>query len=316
MKKSLEGISSSQELLSTLKEIVILKQEEEEEKDEEPKLADDDDNGDDTTREHNKCEIKRALSPSLTVQEAVSLVKLTLDAIMSGMDGGEDTNNDDEEDENKDQLDDDKKDGNVVIPLKTISAAKSLLQSSTAPTDTKDKLKEQLETFLKKQRLVFTRCSNENDPEKRTKEQEAFQKRLTMLRLRQQERNYSGLTSNIDKRVEQDETISGMMYATSVGANMIVAPITFGVFMYFFGAKFFSWMDDHQGGGSQRKEGQLDVRGVIVGVISGVIMLFIEMILFVIRNHEMDKYMTKKKKTDRTNAFGYNKKRAERTFMG
>lgn len=289
MKKSLEGVSCSQELQSTLEKIVALPQS----KDKEPTFKDD--NDDDAK---HTCEIKKALSPNLTILEASSFLRSALD-ITKTIDDGE------TEDETRDK-------DVIVIPLKTIPAAKFLLESSSTASNEKDELNDQLQTCLQKSKLIFTRPPTVE--KELTKEQLSFQKRLTMLRLRQQERKYTGLTSNIDKKVEQDEAISGMMYATSVGANMIVAPITFGVFMYFFGSKIFTWFDDSES--ASRKEGQLDIRGVIVGVISGVMMLFIEMILFVIRNHEMDKYLTRKKKTDRTNAFGYSKKRAERTFMG
>jgi len=102
-----------------------------------------------------------------------------------------------------------------------------------------------------------------------------------------------------------------MTYAASIGANMIVAPISIGVLIYFFAGKLFAFIVP----GYQVEEGKINIHGVIVGVISGVVMLFIEMILFVIRNHEMDRFITKKMKKHK-NPFGYEKKAAERTYQG
>jgi len=81
---------------------------------------------------------------------------------------------------------------------------------------------------------------------------------------------------------------------------------------YFFAGKLFAFIIPNY---QQVDDGKLNIHGVIAGVISGVIMLFIEMILFVIRNHEMDKFVTKKMKTKK-NPFGYDKKTAQRTFQG
>jgi len=143
----------------------------------------------------------------------------------------------------------------------------------------------------------------------------AYQRRLERLRLAEQERKYTKLTSNLDKTEDMDATVKGMMYATSVGLNMIVAPISFGVFMYFFSGALFGYWDAEEVD-SGRGGDKLDIRKVIIGVVSGVAMLFIEMILFVIRNHEMDRFMTKKMKTQKKNPFGYVKSREKRTFNG
>lgn len=40
----------------------------------------------------------------------------------------------------------------------------------------------------------------------------------------------------------------------------------------------------------------VDIRRVIIGVISGVLMLFIEMLLFVIRTHEFDRGLRRKQR--------------------
>ena len=119
------------------------------------------------------------------------------------------------------------------------------------------------------------------------------------------------MTQNLDSAPADDATLKSMTYAASIGANMIVAPISIGVLMYFFAGKLFAFIVP----GYQVEEGKINIHGVIVGVISGVVMLFIEMILFVIRNHEMDRFITKKMKKHK-NPFGYEKKAAERTYQG
>jgi len=106
-----------------------------------------------------------------------------------------------------------------------------------------------------------------------------------------------------------------MTYAASVGLNMIVAPISFGVFMYFFAGsifnRFFGSDNDND------TSGNVDIKRVIAGVVSGVCMLFVEMILFVIRSHELDSSVRKKgkRKENRANPFGYTQKSMERVFV-
>lgn len=55
---------------------------------------------------------------------------------------------------------------------------------------------------------------------------------------------------------------------------------------------------------------------MIAGVVSGVVMLMIEMILFVIRSHEIDKATSKRARTMKTGAFGYYTANTERHFKG
>jgi len=55
---------------------------------------------------------------------------------------------------------------------------------------------------------------------------------------------------------------------------------------------------------------------VIAGVVSGAIMLMVEMVLFVIRSHEMDKATRKKAKTAKPGAFGHYTSNTERHFKG
>ena len=111
-----------------------------------------------------------------------------------------------------------------------------------------------------------------------------------------------------------------MMYATSVGLNMVVAPITFGVFMYFFAGSIFSRFFDSEidiNAPPQTNVNQIDIRRVIAGVVSGVFMLFVEMILFVIRSHELDASVRKKsrRRENRANPFGHTTKNAARVYV-
>ena len=161
----------------------------------------------------------------------------------------------------------------------------------------------------------------------------AFERRLERLRLRDEERSYMKLTTNLKTHSslrDDDVTVKSMMYAASIGLNMIVAPVTFGVFMYFFAGGVFGRFfdedppgegdaDDDSGrrGGGRVVGGGVDVRRVIAGVVSGVFMLFVEMILFVIRSHELDASVTKKsrRRENRANPFGYTEKSMARVYV-
>jgi|EP00979_Chaetoceros_neogracilis_P001531 hypothetical protein len=183
------------------------------------------------------------------------------------------------------------------VPLRAIAISKSIAsKGSQALGNLNDALRNGTLQYTKPQEKKIT---------------QAYQSRIQKLQLAEQERKYSKITKNLDTSPADDQTIKSMTYAASVGMNMIVAPISIGVIMYFFAGKLFAFMVP----GYEQEDGKINIIGVIAGVIAGVIMLFIEMILFVIRNHEMDKYVTKKMKRQK-NPFGYDKKRAERTFVG
>lgn len=193
-----------------------------------------------------------------------------------------------------------------VLPLKAIKITKAIL---TRQKDRKSQLKK-LDKSLCNAKLVFNSDEPRTSPEVEANKS-AYEKRINKLKLKEQERNYSKLTSNLDNSIADDTNMKSMTYAASVGANMIVAPISIGVLMYFFAGKLFAFVVPSYKVG----EGKIDIAGVIAGVITGVVMLFIEMILFVIRSHEMDKFVTKKMKKE-VNPFGYDKKAAQRTFKG
>mmetsp|Transcript_14446 Transcript_14446/g.22575 ORF Transcript_14446/g.22575 Transcript_14446/m.22575 type:complete len:82 (-) Transcript_14446:74-319(-) len=81
--------------------------------------------------------------------------------------------------------------------------------------------------------------------------------------------------------------------------------------MYFFAGQMFTWIaDDDESATTANHHRILETRRLIAGVVSGVAMLFIEMILFVIRTHEFDKAMSKKKRKKTPSPFGYTKPKA------
>ena len=192
---------------------------------------------------------------------------------------------------------------NDYIPLQAITIAKSIAIKLSLLLEL-----EALNVALQNKTLIYSK------PQDTKTTSAAYKSRIQKLQLAEQEKQYSNITKNINTAPDDDQTIKSMMYAASVGMNMIVAPISIGVIMYFFAGKLFAFIiPDYQ-----QEKGKINIHGVIAGVLVGVIMLFIEMILFVIRNHEMDKFVTKKmkRKKDHMNPFGYDKKLAERTFEG
>jgi hypothetical protein len=191
------------------------------------------------------------------------------------------------------------KQGSETVPLLVLRAMSLLLGN------------QRVEKALKEpNRLEFSQPAHE--PE--TAEKKKYRQRMERLALAQEERSYSKLTHNLGKEVADDVTMKSMTYAASIGLNMIVAPISFGVFMYFFagGLIDFFWARlEHERHGSST-----DNRKVIAGVVSGVMMLFIEMLLFVIRTNEMDKAMRKKSKSKKVKPFGPYSSASVKTFKG
>lgn len=184
-----------------------------------------------------------------------------------------------------------------AIPLSVIRAMYSILPAS-------DLVKLDRAIGNNSSSLIFTDppADTEDTPEARR-----FKKRMDRLRMQAEEKRYHKLTSNLDHVVDDDVTTKSMTYAASVGLNMIVAPISFGVFMYFFAAQIFSWVAGGDAEEGAYAKDKVDIKGVIAGVISGVFMLVVEMLLFVIRSHTFDKEITKKKKKKTLSPFGYSK---------
>lgn len=159
-------------------------------------------------------------------------------------------------------------------------------------------------------RLCFTPAPSSQPP---TADQERFQRRLERLRVQNEERSYAKLTKNVGGGgvVEDDVTTRSMTYAASIGLNMIVAPLSFGCFMYFFAGGLLNYIWPRE-----ELVGQHDIRKVIAGVVSGVLMLFIEMLLFVIRTHEMDRAMRRKdKKRKKSTPFGSYTANSSKTYV-
>jgi hypothetical protein len=182
------------------------------------------------------------------------------------------------------------------IPINVLRALRILLNDETG----------QLEKALQYTSLYFTPPP---EPREETEERRKYRKRIERLRLRNEETKYSKLTSNLqsDKKTD-DITAKSMTYAASVGLNMIIAPLSFGCFMFFFAGGVFDYFLGEEF--SSRTTGGTDIKRVIVGVVSGVVMLFIEMLLFVIRTHEFESYERKKQMKKRgAQPFGvYSKK--------
>lgn len=86
--------------------------------------------------------------------------------------------------------------------------------------------------------------------------------------------------------------------------------------MYFFAGSLFSKFFPLEE--NNNHPSNVDIRQVIAGVLSGVILLFIEMILFVIRSHELDASVRKKERRReyKSNPFGYTSRAMERTYRG
>eukprot|EP00978_Attheya_sp_CCMP212_P008222 scaffold19232_cov50-Attheya_sp.AAC.3 len=202
-----------------------------------------------------------------------------------------------------------------VLSMNAIRAMKSLILASK---DSSKVLSERLEAALSKNGVVLRFGNEVTESMKSEKEQAKFERRLAKLRLRAEETKYKGLTKNLDTTIADDVTTKSMTYAASVGLNMIVAPISFGVFMYFFAGQICSrWIDDVPDEETPSpNNGAVDIRRVIAGVVSGVAMLFIEMTLFVIRSHEFDASIRKKERTNHITPFGYNAKQNIKNFHG
>ncbi|KAL3902251.1 MAG: hypothetical protein SGILL_010889, partial [Bacillariaceae sp.] len=179
-----------------------------------------------------------------------------------------------------------------VVPIKVLRAVETLC--TVNDRQGKAYLK-RLDTCLHATQLAFT-PPPPRAPE--TEERKKFRLRMEKLKLKQEESRYGGLVKNVGVQGQPDDvTTRSMTYAASIGLNMIVAPLSFGCFMYFFAGGIFDYFfsgedfETKQGAG-----GATDIKRVIVGVVSGVIMMIIEMLLFVIRTHEFEEHSRKKKK--------------------
>jgi hypothetical protein len=186
---------------------------------------------------------------------------------------------------------DPKKEKPKFIPIDVLCAMQILLRVDDNA---------RLETALQGTSLFFTPAPK---PLQETKEKRKYRERIERLRLKSEETRYSKLTSNLKSGKNTDDiTARSMTYAASVGLNMIIAPLSFGCFMYFFAGGVFDYFLGEEF--SARTTGGTDIKRVIIGVISGVVMLFIEMILFVIRTHEFESHERKKQDKKGVEPFG------------
>ena len=187
-----------------------------------------------------------------------------------------------------------------LVPLHVIQALESMVKD-----------KDSLERALEGTSLVYTSTPL---PVEETPERRRFHQRMERLRLQQEETKYVRLTNNLQNEIQDDVTTKSMTYAASVGLNMIVAPLSFGCFMYFFAGGVFDYFLGEEF--SARTMGGTDIKRVIVGVVSGVLMLFIEMMLFVIRTYEVEEHTARKQKKKKpVQPFGVYSKKGDRPAM-
>ena len=287
--KKLEGIKYTNELHSLCQKILDLPQIPTAPK----QVMMDDRNIETNTNVTNMNNMKNVYEYA-TVSIDIETAKSTLETQIQNKETQNDNNNDNH---------------HPCFPIVAIQSMRSLIMNSDIHETEKKEMLDMLENTICK--ICQTSSLLYTPPVKvsRNAESEQFQKRLQRLRMKVEERKYIHLTSNIALRKQNDVTTRSMTYAASVGLNMIVAPISFGAFMYFFSGHLMGWTlgidndvgDTHNHNG---KNSGVDVRKVIVGVISGVIMMFIEMILFVIRSHEFDASNRKKEKKKGLTPFG------------
>lgn len=138
-----------------------------------------------------------------------------------------------------------------------------------------------------KKSIIFAPEATSAKKNARLPDEGEWKARMAHLSRVADDRNYGKLTNNISLYQPPTDEITGrsMTYAASIGLNMIVAPISFGAFIYGFGFHVL------RGWGGQ--EGR-----ILLSVICGVMMMFIEMILFVIRSDAVEKEAGKKKKRE------------------
>ena len=211
------------------------------------------------------------------------------------------------------------------VPIPVLCAVAIIFQQDQSPTNDRAST---LDRAIRGNTSLVYVTGSAFDDDKSKQERQKFQERLKRLRLKQEEFKYTKLTHNVlDPKLhqQQDEiNTKSMTYAASIGLNMIVAPLSFGCFMYYFSGNLLGWIfpkiDDPM---DATAKATVDIRRVIVSVLSGVIMLFIEMILFVIRTHEVDKAMRSKQRKQQqeksgsngpSKAFGYYTANTERHY--
>ena len=123
---------------------------------------------------------------------------------------------------------------NDVVPMAVLRAVEVL-----CPNDDTSYMK-RLDQCLRSTRLAFT-PPPPSTPE--TEERKRFRRRMEQLKLKQEENRYGGLVKNVGVQAPVDDvTTRSMTYAASIGLNMIIAPLSFGCFMYFFAGGLFNYL--------------------------------------------------------------------------
>lgn len=193
----------------------------------------------------------------------------------------------------------------LFLPIAVLRALQTILRANPDLQQQHDP--------MQPQKLVFRHIAVEST--RSAHEQRSYEQRIERLRLQHESQRYSKLTRNIVSNVQDDDiTAKSMTYAASIGLNMIIAPISFGVFMYYFGGSLldFVWPLVTSGRNAAVKQ---EMRKILLGVVAGVVLLFVELLLFVIRTHALDTAV-RKKKTKRTAAtpFGHYTSSTSKTY--
>lgn len=217
--------------------------------------------------------VRRALAP-MSREEAIATLKSSLDS------------------------------NSTTLPLQSLKAMSDALKALSGQypggLQASDEIRARLEKALFSSKLKFDVEEQKKMSKEEMEEASKFEKRMYRLRMKAEETKYHKLTHNLEKPFDDEINVKSMTYAASIGLNMIVAPISFGVLAYFISG-YYLFPDAVA---DERRPGVVNAGKVICAVVSGVLMMFIEMILFVIRSNEMDYYSTKKKRKSSYGPFG------------
>ncbi|GMI06382.1 hypothetical protein TrVE_jg154 [Triparma verrucosa] len=129
---------------------------------------------------------------------------------------------------------------------------------------------------------------------KRTPEEEAaYRSRIESLKIKAEQREYANMTMGMGGGISEamaghnaEKTsiaaeMNKLSSVTAIATNMILAPLTFGAFLYFFVSSRIFTSPTYQ---------------ILCSIVGGVAMMFVEMTLFVIRSDMLIEHDEKKKK--------------------
>lgn len=195
----------------------------------------------------------------------------------------------------------------TAVPIRTLRALQTVAKASENSA-----LREAFAASKPSTRLMF---KQESRPVRSASAERKYQNRMDRLRLQHESHRYAMLTTNIGKTVQDDDiTAKSMTYAASIGLNMIIAPLSFGAFMYHFGGSLldYIWPNLSTGPGGRKSV----TPKILLGVVAGVGLLFVELLLFVIRTHTLEKAMRTKKRvsTAAVQPFGHYTARTSKTY--